>query len=225
MASLSNKVIVITGAAGRLGRRVVQRFAREGATVVAIVGNEDDARRIPFPEDAEGWAFPVDVTDEELVQACFEQIGRQFSTMHALIHTVGGWDAKPFLETSKTDFDRIMGINLDSAFLCFREAARLMSVSGSGGPLIGIASGQGADGGVMEQAAYSAAKAGVIRLVESVADEFQGTGITAHAIAPSTILYEAEGRGVPVDDIVELCHSLITRTGRALNGATLKAYG
>ncbi|MEX1055804.1 MAG: SDR family NAD(P)-dependent oxidoreductase, partial [Rhodothermales bacterium] len=67
MATLKNKVIVITGAAGRLGRHLVQRFAEEGAVIAAVVRDDEEARSIPFPENAEGWAFPVDVTDEELV--------------------------------------------------------------------------------------------------------------------------------------------------------------
>ncbi len=223
MASLSNKVVVITGAAGRLGRRIVTRFAEEGATIAAVVLNDEDARSIPFPEHAEGWAFPADVTDEQLVTACFDQMGQQFTSIDALIHTVGGWEAKPFLETSAEDLDRMLRLNLTSAFLCFREAARLMA--GRGGQLIGIASAQGADRGAAEQVGYSVAKAGVVRLVESVSAELEGSGITAHAIAPSTILHDGVGEGVSADDIVEICLSLVTRTGAALNGATIRAYG
>lgn len=223
MGALSNKVVVITGAGGRLGRRIVQRFASEGATIVAIVLNDEEARSIPFPENAEGWAFPVDVTNEPLVQACFEQIGKQFPDVHALIHTVGGWEAKPFLDTSMSDVEGMLRLNLMSAFLCFREAARLMT--GRGGRLIGIASAQGADRGAARQFGYSAAKAGVVRLVESVATEMEGSGVTAHAIAPSRILYDEEGDGVAAEDIVDLCRLLLTSTGNALNGATLRAYG
>ncbi len=224
MASLSNRVVVITGAAGRLGRRLVTRFAEEGAVIAAVVLNDEEARSIPFPEDAEGWAFPADVTDEELAKACFDQIGRQFSTIDALIHTVGGWEAKPFLDTSGADLERMIRLNLTSAFLCFREAARLMA-AGHGGQLIGIASAQGADRGAAEQVGYSAAKAGVVRLVESVSAEMKGSGITAHAIAPSTIIHDGEGEGVSADAIVEICHSLVARTSAALNGATIRAYG
>lgn len=223
MASLSNKVVVITGAAGRLGRRLVSRFAEEGATIAAVVRNDDEARSIPFPDNAEGWAFPADVTNEELANACFDQIGAQFTSIDALIHTVGGWEAKPFLETSAADLERMLRLNLTSAFLCFREAARLMA--GRGGQLIGIASAQGADRGAAEQVGYSASKAGVVRLVETVSAELKGSGITAHAIAPSTIRHDDEGEGVAADDIVEICHSLITRTAAALNGSTIRAYG
>lgn len=223
MSSLSNKVVVITGAAGRLGRRIVARFAEEGASIAAVVLNDEEALSIPFPDYAEGWAYPADITDEELVKACFEQIGQQFTTIDALIHTVGGWEAKPFLQTSAADFERMLRLNLTSAFLCFREAAGLMA--GRGGQLIGIASAQGADRGAAEQVGYSAAKAGVVRLVESVSAELKNSGITAHAIAPSTILHNGDGQGVSADAIVEICHSLVTSTSAALNGATIRAYG
>ncbi|MEX0747897.1 MAG: SDR family oxidoreductase [Rhodothermales bacterium] len=222
MATLKNKVIVITGAAGRLGRHLVQRFAEEGAVIAAVVRDDEEARSIPFPENAEGWAFPVDVTDEELVKACFRQIGDQFSSIDAVVHTVGGWESRPLAETSLEAWNNVMTLNLTSAFLCFREALPLMK---AGGRLIGMSSGQGADGGRAEQAAYSAAKAGIVRLVEAVTEEYRGTGITAHAVAPSMILFDGDGEGVSVHDIVEICRSIIAETGNALNGATIKAYG
>jgi len=222
MATLKNKVIVITGAAGRLGRHLVQRFAEEGAVIAAVVRDDEEARSIPFPENAEGWAFPVDVTDEELVKACFRQIGQQLSSIDAIVHTVGGWEARPLAETSLEEWNAVMSLNLTSAFLCFREALPLMK---AGGRLIGISSGQGADGGRAEQAAYSAAKAGIIRLVEAANEEYRGTGITAHAVAPSMIVYEEGGEGVSVHDIVEICRSIIAETGNALSGATIRAYG
>lgn len=221
----NGKVVVVTGAAGRLGRLVVQQFARDGATIVALVRDEEEARTIPFPEDAEGWAFPVDVTNEALLSACFEQIGQQFGRVDVLVHTVGGWDARPLLETSLEEWDDLLRRNLTSAFLCFREAVRWME--GRGGRIIGIASGQGADRGVAQQGAYAAAKAGVVRLVEAVAAEFEAAGITAHAIAPSTILYDAspDGRGVAAADVVHLCRYLASPAGASLNGTTLRAYG
>lgn len=223
--NLAGKVIAVTGAGGRLGAQVVHRFAQQGATIAAIVQNEDEVHSIPFPEGAEGWAFPADVTDEAMVEACFGQIGNQFGHVDVLVHTVGGWDGRPFLETSEADWSRILRLNLTSAFLCFREAARLME--GGGGQLIAIASAQGADRGRAEQAAYSAAKAGVVRLVESVAAEFSDRGITAHAIAPSTILFEgtADQPGVPVHHLVDLCMYLCTDAGAAHNGTVLRAYG
>jgi NAD(P)-dependent dehydrogenase (short-subunit alcohol dehydrogenase family) len=165
------------------------------------------------------------VTDEAEVVSVFQQIGETYGHIDALVHTVGMWNGKPFLDTTLDDWEQIMRVNLTSTVLCFREAARLMQ--GRGGRLIGIASGQGADRGHAQQAGYSASKAGVIRLVEAVAGEFEGTGITAHVIAPSFILFEdaADHKGVPVSDLADLAVYLCGSAGASLNGATLRAYG
>ena len=217
---LGEAVVVITGAAGRLGSRMMQRFAGHGATIAAI--DRDPCR---LPENIPGETFQANVTDEAETVAVFRQIGERYGRVDVLIHTVGTWAGKPFLETSLDDWEQIMRVNLTSTVLCFREAARLMQ--DGGGRLIGIASGQGADKGRGRQAGYSASKAGVVRVVEAVAEEFQGTGITAHAIAPSAILFDEGGdqKGVSVFDLVDLAVYLSGPAGASLNGATLRAYG
>ncbi len=219
---LQGKVVVVTGATGRLGGRVLDRFARHGAVVAAVAR---DAAEVALPRGAQGRAFSADVTREADVAACFGQVTDAFGPPDALVHTVGTWDGRPFLDTSLDDWDRLVRLNLTSTFLCFREAARRMT--GRPGRLIGIASGQGADKGRAQQGAYSASKAGLVRLVEAVAEEFAGTGVTAHAIAPSTILFDEGGgqAGVAVSALVDLAVYLCTPAGAALNGATLRAYG
>lgn len=217
--NLAGKVIVVTGGTGRLGERMVRGFAGRGATVATV-------DRRPPPEGLPGscHAFQADVTDEADVARVFAQLPETCGPVDVLVHTVGTWAGQPFLDTALDDWQRLVQLNLTSTFLCFQAAARQMQ--GRGGRLIGIASGQGADKAVAQQAAYAASKAGVIRLVEAVAAEFAGTGLTAHAIAPSTLLFDdADGDGVPADDIVQLALYLCTPAGASLNGATLRAYG
>lgn len=220
------QTVIVTGAAGRLGRFVVNRFAEEGAAIAAVVLDEAEASSVALPDDGASRTFIADTTDEEDVASIFDQVATHFGHIDALVHTVGGWDARPLLDTKLIDFNRLVRLNLHSTFLCFREAARHMRRRG--GRLIAFASGQGADGGVAEQIAYSAGKAGVVRLVEAVADEYNGTGLTAHAIAPSLILYgEADegDDGVAAEQIADLCAYLCTDAGDALNGAVLRAFG
>jgi len=219
------RCVVITGAAGRLGQVVARRFQEAGVLVAAVVRNEQDTERLSFLKQGGGRIFFADVSVEADVVRCFRQIGTEAGLPDALVHTVGTWDGRPLLETSMANWEQQLRVNLTSAFLCFREAARLMQ--GRPGRLIGIASGQGADRGRGQQGAYSAAKAGVIRLVEAVAEEFAGTGLTAHAIAPSMILYDEVGeqQGVSATHLADLCLSLCTDAGATLNGATLRAYG
>lgn len=219
------QTVIITGAAGRLGSYVVDRFAEEGAAIAAVVLDDEEARSVELPDDDISRTFVADTTDEEAVGEAFDRIGANYDHVNALVHTVGGWDACPLLQTKLVDFDGLVRLNLHSAFLCFREAARLMQRRG--GRLIGFASGQGADAGVSEQIAYSAGKAGVVRLVEAVADEYNGTGLTAHAIAPSLILFDGEegDEGTHASQIADLCVYLCTDAGDALNGAVLRTYG
>jgi 3-oxoacyl-[acyl-carrier protein] reductase len=223
--SLAGQAIVVTGAGGRLGSRLVQRFAGAGAAIAAVVRHEEDVAAIPFPEDAEGWAFTTDTADEAMVSACFQQIGAQFGRIDALFPAVGGWESRPFVETSLEDWDAMMRRNLTSTFLCFREALRLMT--GASGRLVAFASGQGADGGRTGQAAYAASKAGVLRLVEAVAAETRGTGITVHAIAPSTILFEPNSgeAGVDAEHLLDLCHFLCLPAAAGVSGTLIRAFG
>lgn len=219
---LSGKTIVVTGASGTLGHALLDAFAATRATIAAIVPSEADAHRITPPPGADLWAFPADVTNEAAVRDAFDGIAEQFGGLHALVHAVGGWAAAPLLDTSLDEWRRLLDLNLTSTFLCFREAARRMT--GQRGHLIAIASRQGADRAPAEQAAYGASKAGVIRLVESVAAEFQGH-LTAHAIAPSMLTSDGSESGVSAAQIAELCVTLCGPTADALNGATLRAYG
>ncbi len=220
---LLGKVVVVTGAGGRLGSRLVHRFADQGATIAAIVRSEQQARDIPFPPNAEGWAFPADVTNEKMVETTFKQIVDQFGRIDVLIHAVGMWKSNPMHDTSLEEWDKITSVNLRSAFLCFREAVRVMRVR-EGGRIIGFSALHGLEKGRAGQAAYSASKAGIIRLVESVASEYREQNVKAFAIAPSTILFsgKSEGEGVSVDQIIDLCLYLCTPSADALNGSTLR---
>jgi len=219
---LKHKVIVISGAGGRLGRRLVEAFAGEGAQVAAIVRHEG----APHPANLPGVRFfTADLSGEADAERCFAEIRAAFGGIDVLIHAVGTWNMKPLLETRLEDWEGLMRVNLTTAFLCFREAARAMQ--GRGGRLIGFAAGQGVDQGRRQQAAYAASKAGVARLVEAVAAEYAGQGISAYAIAPSTILVggEEEQKGVKAEDLIDLCMYLCSPAGEALNGKTIRAYG
>ncbi len=217
---LTGKVTVVTGGGGRLGSRMVTGLAGAGSEVVALTASAEEAERVPKGHGVT--VLIADLTVENEVSECFGKIRDRFGPIDALIHTVGMWSGQPFLETSQADWERMLRVNLTSAFLCFREGTRLMS-SGSG-TIIGIASRQGADRGVAQQTAYSASKAGIVRLVEGVAEEFSGLGVAAHAIAPSTILFDGGGDGVAAADIVSYCAFLILH-GASLSGETHRMYG
>ena len=212
--------VVVTGANGRLGRLVVGRLVAAGVLVAAL------DRETPDLAGALGVA--ADAADEGAVVAAFNRVEHALGTPRALVHTVGMWDGGPLGETTLESWETMLRVNLTSAFVCFREAVRRMQAAGVGGSLVAIASGQGADRGVAQQAGYSASKAGVVRLVEATAAEGRAAGIAAVAVAPSTILYgdeAAETPGVRADDVAALCVRLCGPDASVHSGATLRAYG
>lgn len=218
-ARLENTIIALTGAGGRLGSVITRKLLDAGATVAAI-----DVR--PIDELPDGAAsFNADLTDEASVARTFAQIEEELGPLGGLIHTVGMWGGAPFAETDLDSWEAMLTVNLTTTFLCFREAVRRMN--GRGGHLVAIASRQGADGGVAEQGPYSVAKAGVVRLVEAVAAEYDGR-ITAAAVAPSMILFGGEdedARGVSVEAVADLCVYLCGEGGGIHNGQVIRAYG
>ena len=215
-ADLDGKTVILTGAFGRLGRILTRTLLEAGATVAAIDARAAD----PVVSSNRLHLFKADLSSEDAVADVFDRIDEEIGVPDALVHTVGMWGGTPFADTSLDDWETMLRVNLTSTFLCFREAVRHMKT----GRLVGIASKQGADHGVAEQAAYSASKAGVVRLVEAVADEYDGR-ITAAAVAPSAILFGSDGEGVPSERIAELCAMLCSDEGAEHNGTVVRAYG
>ncbi len=221
-SDLTDAVVVITGARGRLGRIVADRMLAAGARVAAL-------DLVP-PDDLPPRAHPIgaDLADEGAVADAFSRIGSELGVPAALVHTVGMWESAPLTSTTLDAWERLIRVNLTSTFLCFREAARVMRRAGAGGRLVAIASRQGADGAPAEQGGYSATKAGVVRLVEATAAEYAAEGITAAAIAPSSMLFGDEdhgSRGVPASRVADLCVYLCGAGGLVHNGSVLRSYG
>ena len=213
-------VAVVTGAAGRLGRALGAELNRRGIPVAAIVRSPSEASDITGMQP-----FVCDMTDEASVVATFLRVREEMGPIGHCVHAIGAWDMKPILETTLAGWRQLLDVNLTTAFLCIREAVRHMAHEGTGG-IVAIASRQGADRAPTGQAAYSASKAGLIRLAEAVADEHGPHGLTIRVVAPSTILFDGDsGAGIPVVDLARLCVDLTDPRHAAPNGSVTRAYG
>jgi len=212
---MTPKNILITGSTGRLGRIIAQRFINLGHVVVGLDRSTDSNLEWPI--------IQVDVTDPDAVERGFDLFCTQFGKPDVVIHTVGYWNMSSLGSTTLSDWNTLLDLNLTSSFLVFRESVRRMDNSGC---LIAFSSRQGAVKGAGEQAGYSAAKAGLIRLVESIASEYAATPLQAHVIAASTILFDpVETGGVQASELASMCVALCSNPKEMNQGPFHEAFG
>lgn len=182
---MDNRVAVIAGAAGGIGRAIAQRLARDGMRLALI--DLDAAAVQALSEELPGsLAVAADLTDEHSVQDAMRRTEAHFGRLDVLVHSVGvTGPSLPVHEYPVQDWQRTLSINLHSAFLCCRAVVAPMLRSDFG-RIVNIASIAGKEGNA-QQSAYSVAKAGVIALTKSMGKELATTPIRVNAIAPAVI--------------------------------------
>lgn len=185
---LEGKSAIVTGAGRGIGQAIALKLAREGAAVVATDLAEDNAAETAqMIRDAGGAAvaLKVDVTNEADAEAQVALAIERWGKLDILVNNAGTSCAKPFLETTKEDMERVIGVNLIGAFLCARVAAAHMVGRGAG-RIINIASLSGQRGG-WGRAAYGTAKAGLEVMSRIMAVELSAKGVLTNNVAPGAI--------------------------------------
>lgn len=187
---LHGHVSVVTGGGSGIGLGIASGLARAGAAV-AIIGRS--AQRLGEAQATlEQFGNPVlavaaDVSDEQAVTAAMSRVRAELGGLDSCFANAGvGGGVTALLDTSLEKFRSVTSVNLDGVFLTLREAARQMIESGTGGSLVAISS-MGARQGMPRQHAYSASKAGITAIVNSVAVELARHGIRANTVEPGWI--------------------------------------
>jgi 3-oxoacyl-[acyl-carrier protein] reductase len=185
----ADKIAIVTGGGGEIGRATAQRLAREGAGLVVVDLNLELAQRAAAEITAAGgkaWAFQTDVAQRDQVEAMANSVIRQHSKIDILCNIAGIAPPAPFLETSDEDWNATLDVNLKGVFLCSQIVARLMAAKGVKGNIVNMASTNGLVGEV-GLVAYNASKFGVVGLTMTIAIELAPHGIRVNAVAPGMI--------------------------------------
>ncbi|MEB2775738.1 SDR family NAD(P)-dependent oxidoreductase [Algoriphagus sp. D3-2-R+10] len=219
--------IIITGAGGNLGSAVVEKFAREGYHIIALVqpGKEYEL------EDADD-IYEVDVTDEKAVAEFIKEYHLQYGSVDALAFLVGGFAMGGIAATSQADLEKMFTLNFFSAFHLVKGFLPIMKKQDKGTflfvgarPALQITDAAGT-------LAYSLSKKLVISLAEIVGEETKNTPIRSHVFVPSIIDTPPNRESMPdadfskwvrAEEIAETMHYAVNT--HALRNMTFKLYG
>lgn len=186
MFDLSGRVAVVTGGNGGIGLGMAHALAEAGADLAVWGRNGEKNEAAVEALAAHGRqvrAYRCDVAVEDDVVSSMASTVDDFGRVDVMVANAGIDLAAPITDMSLDTWRTVMSVNLDGAFLCFREAARHMIERGDGGSLIGVAS-TSAIHGAPGNEAYSASKAGLCALVRGLAIELARYGIRANTLLP-----------------------------------------
>jgi NAD(P)-dependent dehydrogenase (short-subunit alcohol dehydrogenase family) len=230
------RIAAITGGTGDLGRVVATAFLETGARIAIPYHSERSLSGVParwteVPDQV--FLMRADVTLETDVRKFCDEVAERFGAIDILLNIAGGYaGGSTIAETSLEEWERMLDLNLKSAFLMSRQVLPKM-LDKQFGRIITIASKQG----ILPTArtgSYAVAKRGLITLTEILADEVKGTGVTVNAIAPSVILTEANkeaksesdfSRWVSPQELAQLMLHLCSEDARSMNGNIVKVFG
>ncbi|MBC7334062.1 MAG: 3-oxoacyl-[acyl-carrier-protein] reductase [Actinobacteria bacterium] len=242
---LKDKISMVTGGARGIGKKICEKFLKEGAVVYLVDVNEVSGReteaefRSIFGE-GRAFFFKADITNEEEVKKLVDKIVGEQGRIDILVNNAGITHDNLILRMSLDEWEKVIKVNLTGAFICSKYVVRNM-VKERKGKIINISSIVGLHGNV-GQCNYSSSKAGIVGLTKSLAKELAGRNITVNAIAPGYIETEMTaklderikekllslipmGRLGSVDDVASVALFLASEDSNYITGSVINVDG
>jgi NAD(P)-dependent dehydrogenase (short-subunit alcohol dehydrogenase family) len=180
---LENKVALVTGAAGDIGRCTVERLRERGCRIIAA---DLKASVDSLAEPGHIACIRGDLRREETAERAVSAALTHFGALDILINNAGRHLQRSTLDTSSAQWDEILETNARGTFLHCREALRVMTERASG-CIVNVASISGVIG-IAGQVAYAASKGAIIQITKALAVEFAASGIRINAVAPGAVI-------------------------------------
>lgn len=181
---LEGKVVLVTGAAKRIGRAIALALAAEGARVaIHYNGSEAEAHQTAA-ECGEAPVFQANLESVNEIRVMFDSVAAHFGRLDGLVNNAARFTQFDPLEIEESDWDFIHSVNLKSVFFCCQAAAKIM-LAGDGGHIVNISS-LGALKPWARHAHYCASKAGVVMLTRALAKAW-APKISVNSVAPGVI--------------------------------------
>jgi glucose 1-dehydrogenase len=180
MSEPETRILLITGAAGGIGRATVNVFTEHGWRVIGV---DRQPKYEGFPID--GVYIEADISLPEQIEAIYQQVAAFTQTLDAVVHNAAVQIAKPLLTTTAEEWDLVMASNLRSVFLGAKLAHPLLKNKG-GGAIVNVSSVH-AVATSADIAAYAASKGGLLALTRAMAIEFAPDEIRVNAILPGAV--------------------------------------
>ena len=184
MQSLQSRVVLVTGAAKRIGRGIALRLAKEGARVGIHYSSSEAEARATAAECGNAPLFRADLEKVAEIERLFSDVRQHFGKLDGLVNNAARFTQRDPLKITEADWDFIHSVNLKATFFCCQQAAKLM-LAGDGGRIVNISS----LGGIRawpDHAHYCASKAGVIHMTRALAQAW-APKITVNSVAPGVI--------------------------------------
>ncbi len=185
---LKDRVVIVTGAAGTLGRGICMELAREGMQVVAADLAKDPVDGLADEIRASGGkalGMAVDVTSRESTANMAQDVAKSFGKIDVLVNNAGVIAVAPLVAFKEEDWDRIINVNMKGAFLCAQAVVSHM-IENKNGRIINISSVAAKRPGPL-QTAYAASKHGLVGMTQVWSQELGEHNITVNAVCPGFI--------------------------------------